>query len=115
MNSHNFTQIITYIRDPRFYLSGRGLGSSYIAEAYHDFGYFGVVLWNAIYAFLLSHFYNYKGKGIVYVTMSLCVLKTVLIAPRNVASGFLTQLINLDTWLVIGVICILARILCRKY
>jgi len=114
MNSHNFTQIITYIRDPRFYLSGRGLGSSYIAEAYHDFGYVGVVLWNAFYAFLLSHFYNYKGKGIIYVAMSLCVLKAVLIAPRNVASGFLTQLINLDTWLIIGLICIMARVLRGK-
>lgn len=101
MNSYNFTQIITYLRSSSYYLSGRGLGSSYIAEAYHDFGYTGIVFWSAIYSAVLCFGYNFKNKGIIFIALALTSLKYILLAPRNVASGFLTEWINLDNWLVI--------------
>ena len=111
LNSTNFSQLITYLRSSSYYLSGRGLGSSYIAEAYHDFGYFGIVLWSWIYSAVLYFGYNFKNKGIIYITISLCALKYILIAPRNVASGFLTIWINLDIWLVVGLIYLIAKYL----
>lgn len=109
----DFTQIITYLYSPTYYLLGRGFGSCYIAEAYHDFGYIGIVLWSSIYSALLYYVYNYKNKGILYIAMSLCMFKYVLIAPRNVASGFLTELVNLDIWLVVAVIY-LGAFVCRN-
>ena len=114
LNSTNFSQLITYLRSSSYYLSGRGLGSSYIAEAYHDFGYFGIVLWSWIYSAVLYFGYNFKNKGIIYITISLCALKYILIAPRNVASGFLTIWINLDIWLVVGLIYLIAKYLSVK-
>ncbi|MBQ6040479.1 MAG: O-antigen polysaccharide polymerase Wzy family protein [Oscillospiraceae bacterium] len=100
----DFTQTVTYLYSPTYYLAGRGFGSCYIAEAYHDFGYPGIALWSTIYSALLYFVYNYKKKGIIYIALSLCMFKAVLIAPRSVASGFLTEMLNLDIWLVIGMV-----------
>jgi oligosaccharide repeat unit polymerase len=98
---NNFSQTITYIRSESYYLSGRGYGSSYIAEAYHDFGYLGVSFWSIMYAFFLAFMYDYKNKGIIYVTLSLCALRYILIAPRNMASAFISEIINVNVWFVI--------------
>ena len=108
---NSFTQTITYLYSERFYLQGRGLGSCYIAEAYHDFGYIGIVIWSFIYSYVLKNVYFFKNKGIIYITLAFAALKYILEAPRNMASAFLTEYINVNTWLVIIVVFLIAKIL----
>lgn len=110
LNSYSFPHVITYYYSPNYYLSGRGLGSCYIAEAYHDFGYFGVVLWNVIYAYVLKKMFSFESKGIVYTTLGLLSLRTIMLAPRNMASAFLTEWISIDNWLVIAGILFVSSI-----
>lgn len=114
LNSYNFTQVITYYYGEKYYLSGHGLGSCYIAEAYHDFGYLGVFLWNIVYCYVLKRMYNFKGKKPIYVTLGLLSLRNILFAPRNMASAFLTEWISLDNWLVLGLIVVLTNLLVRR-
>lgn len=114
MYGNNFSQTITYIRSPSYFLSGRGYGSSYIAEAYHDFGYLGIVFWSFLYSFILARVYSLRGKGIIYVTMALQALHYILVAPRNMASAFISEYINIYTWIVIGMVFFVAKIMVRR-
>lgn len=111
---NNFSQTITYLRSPSYYLSGRGYGSSYIAEAYHDFGYFGIILWSFIYSGMLAKVYSFRGKGIIYIALALNVLHYILLAPRNMASAFISEYINVDTWVVIAGVMFIVHFLLRK-
>jgi oligosaccharide repeat unit polymerase len=111
---NNFSQTLTYIRSASYYLSGRGYGSCYIAEAYHDFGYAGVVFWSMLYSFALAFMYDYRNKGIIYVTISLSALHYILIAPRNMASSFISEMINMNTWLVLIFILLFSNIVRKK-
>lgn len=111
---NNFSQTITYIRSPSYFLSGRGYGSCYIAEAYHDFGYIGVIFWSMLYSFCLVWMYDFRGRGIIYVTICLSALHYILLAPRNTASAFISEIINIDTWLVVFVILFIAKLLLSK-
>ncbi|MCQ2416656.1 MAG: O-antigen polysaccharide polymerase Wzy family protein [Oscillospiraceae bacterium] len=101
LNGNLLAEAITYRYSAPFYLSGRGLGSCYIAEAYHDFGYGGIVLWSTIYCLALKYLFSFEGKGIIYCTLSLQALRSILLAPRNAASLFISEYISIDTWLVI--------------
>lgn len=113
---NNFSQTITYLRSPNYYLSGRGYGSSYIAEAYHDFGYWGIVFWSFIYSWMLASVYSFKGKGVIYITLALQALHYILLAPRNMASAFISEYINVDNWIVIGGLTFIVHVLLkRKY
>ena len=115
LNGNNFTQTITYLYSQKYYLSGRGLGSCYIAEAYHDFGYIGIAIWSFIYCYVLKNIYSFKNKGIIYNTMAFAALKYVLEAPRNMASAFLSEYININTWLVIVTVLFAAKIWRQSY
>lgn len=106
---NNFSQTLTYIHSPSYYLSGRGYGSSYIAEAYHDFGYFGIVLWSFIYSYMLAKVYSFQGRGIVYISMALQALRYILMAPRNMASAFISEYINVYTWMIIVAVTLAVR------
>lgn len=114
LNAHNFSHTITYLRSSKYYLSGHGYGSSYIAEAYHDMGYFGVILFSCIYGALLSLCYNFKNKSILFVTLSFIAFKSLMIAPRAAASAWLSDIINLNTWAVIILILVLSKVAMKR-
>ena len=80
------------------YLTGRGTGSCYIAEAFHDGGYVGVILWNLIYGVVLNRFFNFKKMGVFGCTISLLLLKSLLLAPRGSADGFVADIVDVTTW-----------------
>lgn len=51
-HNNNFGATITYLVDPQRFLGGGGLGSSYIAEAWVDFGYVGIIVVNFVFGIL---------------------------------------------------------------
>ena len=60
----NLNHRLTYYLNENYYLSGGGLGSSYIAEAY-EFGYLGIILFSILLPYLISILYKYSDKRIV--------------------------------------------------
>lgn len=91
---HNFGETITYLQNPNRYFAGGGLGSCYIAEIYHDFGYLGVVIINMFFAFIFARFDRYFGRNI---WMSFCIfilLDRVLYSPRADALGCFTEFLS---------------------
>ena len=91
LHGNSYAQTITYLGWGRaVYLSGRGMGSSYIAEAYQDFGHFGISFFSAIFGMLLTKVNHlYRGRWI-YNTIILISLYQILYSPRDSAGGFIS-------------------------
>src|SRR5690606_3586624 len=53
LNGYLFSHTISYLIMPTLYLAGIGYGSSYIAELYADFGYFGIIFGSLFYGLLI--------------------------------------------------------------
>lgn len=89
----SYTHALGYILLKDFYLTGRGVGTSYIAELYQDFGYIGVVLGNLLYSYILVHVTNvFKKQKVFVLTLQFYMVTQILWAPRGSFSGFLTIL-----------------------
>ena len=82
------------------YLAGKGTGSCYIAEAFHDFSYFGVVIFNFIYGIVLNRSFRFEKMGVIGCTISLILLQSLLLAPRGSADGFVSDIVDVTTWAV---------------
>lgn len=98
-----------------YYLRGRGIGSCYIAENYHDLGYFGIILGSVAYAFLLILYRNSEANNLLFGGIKLLSLNAFFITPRaafDYPIGILLNYGNLGGFLLIVIISniILGRI-----
>ena len=67
LNGHSLGSYLTYTYQTERFLLGGGMGSSFIAESWLDFGYIGVVGFSFIYGIILSKFF-------IYMALCSCIL-----------------------------------------
>ena len=81
----SFAHSIAYIVLGKGYLDGQGTGSSYVAEFYQDYGYWGVVAGTAIYVLLISRIANpYRINENIWIrTIQLLLIQRIMWAPRG--------------------------------
>ncbi|MCR5421175.1 MAG: O-antigen polysaccharide polymerase Wzy family protein, partial [Lachnospiraceae bacterium] len=96
LNGHNYGEIISYFAIPEEYLNGAGVGSCYIAEIYHDFGYVGVVLINMLYGAIFASFNRHSLKSVWRLFIFFCIIMNILYAPRASALYFITNIISVS-------------------
>jgi oligosaccharide repeat unit polymerase len=84
------------------YLSGQGLGSSYIIEPYIDFGIWGLILYSILLALLIRWMTNNFGRS--YLQTFIIVLLTINIyaLPRDTATGFVVAILQIQVVGLIG-------------
>lgn len=111
---NSFSNALTYIVKRASYLSGYGMGSSYIAEVFHDFGYFGIAVINVIYGKILSTTDKLEKSRFIKNTIVLMASYNILVAPRAYADGFLSCFLNFSFMLTVAMVYGLANII-RKY
>jgi len=109
---NSFAHSLAYVAEPN-YLSGHGLGSSYILETYADFGAVGV----GIFSFILSGFMTvavpfFKRNMAVRIFVLNCMTLFFLI-PRAEATGWLNFILYIQFWAVIIFCCIMAQVFKR--
>lgn len=84
------------------YLSGSGLGSCYIAELYHDFGYLGIAIGNIVYgsiiAFMSNLWMRVKKYSIWTTAIAFSLVESFLKAPRWNFDIVFTNFLNLGMW-----------------
>lgn len=112
--SHSFAHYISYLAMKEQFLSGQGLGSSFLAVLYADFSYFGVVLGCFLYGFVLKKISQLNQNGWVGKTIKLYMAYTLLSAPRAGYDGFFAIIFNSNFLLMMLLIWIGAYILCPK-
>jgi oligosaccharide repeat unit polymerase len=94
---NSFAQTISYIVMPGGYLAGRGMGSSYIAEAFHDLGYFGVIFINVLFGFMMGKIGRFKTSNIWIAAIYLMMIKGIIYIPRSETDAFITSFLNVPS------------------
>lgn len=87
----SFTHSLAYTIMRSSYLSGRGTGSSYIAELYYDFGYIGIVLGNLLYSFIIYKISTIDKNHFMSNGYKIMIIPFILWAPRGSFTYFLSQ------------------------
>lgn len=98
---------ISYLAmNPAAYLLGNGMGSCYIAELYHDFGFFGIIAGNAFYGYAIFKMVNQKKYNWIIQTIMFSALYALLLAPRGSFDGIIDAFLDLSTWAAIIIVYI---------
>ena len=90
----SMTHSLSYYVMGRGYLEGRGSGSSFVAEWFHDFGYVGVVFGGLVFGAICIEIARLFVGQFIRNTLRLAILPSILMAPRASATAFLTFLLS---------------------
>ena len=113
MCGHSLGSYLTYIIDPSRYLAGGGFGSSYIAEAWLDGGYFGVLFWSFTYGVVLAKIYCWIKSNVWLSCLSFYMLVNIVFAPRGHVISFISEFISPTYFLVMIIVYLYAKHPCR--
>ena len=80
---HSWADKLSYIVDPKFYLSGHGMGSSTIAESYILGGMFGVMTVGYLLVFCVIFFVEKYKKSYTGIFLLFFILPAFFISPRS--------------------------------
>ncbi len=112
---NNYGATLAYLAIPNHYLAGITMGTSYIAEVFHDFGWVGLILINFLYAYLLKLLeqkLSARVSGGVWGKMLLLIfVNGIIYAPRNSVFTFLAEGINLTVLLFVILAILLSIVL----
>lgn len=108
---NSFSNTITYLVRRSSYLAGYGMGSCYIAESFHDFGYIGVVIINIIYGWILSKFTKLESGNFIGNTIVLMATYNILLAPRGYTDGFISCFINFSFILTLLMLYVVKQVI----
>ena len=107
---HYLSHRLSYLEYGQYYLLGHGVGSSYIAELFHDFGYIGVALGSLIYGYLLRRITNigtgrFYRDGLLFATQYFMYL-----SPRGDFDGMISGLFSVLSVLGLVGIWVLSQV-----
>ena len=107
MYGNNLGATVTYLAFPEQWLAGMGLGTQYIAEAYVDFGYVGVALFNLFLGYIIFKI-NFVTTNKWYINALLVnIILSILAMPRNFGTSFVAELVSVFNWGVLFVIWVI--------
>lgn len=106
---------ITYLYNPTLYLRGGAYGSCYIAEAYADLGWIGIVLSSMTVGYLLSKVNNWTIKNVWGATITFFMIISLIRAPRGSAFAFWGEVLDLNLILLSILIHYYAKYKSRSY
>lgn len=117
MSGASFMHTISYFIDSEAYLNGHGYGSSYIAELYIDFKYWGVIVGNLFLGAYMAIFYKIYKKSYILSACLLLSYNIMLFIPRAEFDYIITYVLNFTA--ILGMIIIvgmsLLEIVVQKY
>ena len=87
------------------------MGSSFIAESYHDMGYIGIMLFSIVYGVILKSANNLKEGHYVKNAIVLISLYHIIYAPRDSAGAFISSYFNFSFIFTLIIIGFVSRIM----
>lgn len=97
---HSLANYLTYTFQTQRFLNGGGMGSSYIAEVWNDFGYVGLGIWSWMYGHILAKFYVWAQKSMWYLALAFFMLVGIVYSPRGGAIDFIADITSPTNLLV---------------
>ena len=114
MQGYSFQHALSYALMGDYYVEGHGFGSCFIAEAFHDLGWIGVITVSMLYGVIFRKMYDFENKGILWCTLMIGMLKGFLLAPRGSADGCLADMADMTIIGILVIIWIVSSILSSK-
>lgn len=108
--SHAFSAILPYLVMKEAFLNGQGTGSSFIAELFADFKYWGVGFGSMIYGWFFKKMSYISNKNWLLTTIKLYIFHFMLSAPRGSYDNFISGILNISNIVVVLSIWFLAKI-----
>ena len=109
-SGYSYGSTLAYLWFRPTYLAGRGCGSSYVAELFHDGGLLELCIGSAILSFLMLYIFRRMGSdryGSIYRTaFSLIIFKGLILIPRTNSFSWLTSAISVQNLMVFVVLLI---------
>lgn len=109
LNGHSLGSYLTYTYQTERFLLGGGMGSSFIAESWLDFGYIGVVGFSFIYGIILSKFFIWARKNIWICALAFYMVNAIIYAPRAGASDFISDILSPTYLLLLACVYLYAK------
>lgn len=98
-----------YLWSPVSFASGIGSGSTYIAETYHDGGYFLLIIISILYPLLFCKIEGFKqDDSLILTAIRLNILRYIVMLPRGYSLAWLTNTFsfqNLFLFIVLYILC----------
>lgn len=91
---HSLANYLTYTYQYKRFSQGGGLGSSYVAEVWNDFGYIGLAIWSYLYGKILAYIYKLIGKNVWLTALSFFMMMSIIYAPRASAIAFIADILS---------------------
>lgn len=105
---HSLANRLSYIAYGEEYLAGKGTGSSYIAELYHDFGIMGIICGSFLYGYWLKRINLMQFKKRIIGGIGIAMLYYIYLAPRGGFDAFVGYLFRIYTIVFYAIVIILA-------
>lgn len=96
------------------YLQGHGVGSSYIAELYHDFNIFGLIVGNIFYGYLIKRISNIKFTHYFADALVLMTVNGIILAPRGNFDGFVSEIFGIYSLIGIFAVWLVSNIISQR-
>lgn len=106
---HSLAHTLSYYTYKQGYLNGMGVGSSYIAELYHDFGYIGVLIGNIVYGYILKKISLINFTKPLQNAILFSMLNSLLLAPRSGFDNFLSNSFSIRNVVALISICLISK------
>lgn len=94
-HTNSMADFIMYNYSSYQYAKGYGLGTSYIAELYHDGGYITLFLGSIFYGWLMARLFSLRSENVWRYTLAFMMLEQFMILPRYGADAILRPFYNL--------------------
>ena len=114
LNGNSLMHRLSYLTYGNAYLSGRGVGSCYIAELFFDFGYLGVFVGSVLYGKIMSAVNHLGRHGYIIDGILLAMMYYILLAPRGHFDAFLGDVFTIYSILGIFAVKIIGLAVRRK-
>lgn len=114
LNGNSLMHRLSYLTYGNAYLSGRGVGSCYIAELFFDFGYLGILVGSVLYGKIMSAVNNMGRHGYIIDGILLAMMYYILLAPRGHFDAFLGDVFTIYSILGIFAVKMIGMAVRRK-
>ena len=114
LQGHTFAHSMSYVAKPD-YLEGHGWGSSYLLEAYADFGWTGIVISSVLLGMVLIAFVYFFSQNWLGSSITLVCLTSIFFVPRAETTGWLLFLAQPHFWIAVLFCNIMAGLCLKSY
>ena len=97
------------------YLAGNGCGSSYVAEGWLGYGYFGLFIINVILSRIISRLNEFEFKRFVPSVIWLIFLQSLFFMPRNNFDAFVDDIASITNVFAIFALWVLYKFVQQRH